>query len=483
MDIRKTTVIRIVVSLLLVGLVAVVGIIVSHKLANYQRNQYFEVRKYQAAAAAACLDYRDIVALKGKLSDENTPQFNKLRNQLIRVKNSDIRVRYVYLMRPKGKDMIFLVDAESKKSKGYSPPGQVYKQGLREEFEVFEGKRKPDPLVYGPLHDPWGVWISASAFVLDNKGKAVALFGTDVDVKRALASFNQIKSIGAIYDALASFLLALVCLQWIVWRYNRDKRHALHEEMEASVLRLNRELVETDRLKSEFIESASHELRGPVSAVDGALQVMEQQLKHELEPAGKELVEIARTGSKRLVELVENLLDVTRIEGGGLSVSPQDVEVSGIVKDVARMFEPLAKEKGLSLKVKVPEGGLVAYVDKDAIRRILENLISNAIKFTDSGEIMVDVSPLDERIRFSVSDTGMGIPENFQQEVFKKFSRAHLSTDSRKRGSGLGLAITKGLVEAHGGRIWIESAEGKGTSVYFEIPRKVDAGGKKNTTR
>jgi signal transduction histidine kinase len=470
MSIRTATTIRVVVALLLVTGLAVVGYLVTVEIADYQREQYFEVRKFQDAAAAASIDYRDVEALKGDESDLDTATYKQLRSQLKRVKDSDSRIRYVYLMRPKDGKMVFLVDAEDPGSKDFSPPGQVYYEAKPEEFDVFEGKSRPAPWMLGPITDRWGTWISANAYVLDSRGVPVALLGTDVDVNRALSSFNDIKNIGYLYVILAAIMLALVCAQWIVMRYNRDRREALRRHMEDSIIRLNAELIEADRLKSEFLEAASHELRGPVTAVDGALAVMEHQLSDQFSPEGRELVDVARTGSRRLVDLVNNLLDLTRIEAGGIAVAPVEVDLDELVHAAVKLFAALAMEKGLALEADVEPAGVIVRLDPEVVRRVLENLISNAIKYTESGKIAVAARVSGDAVVIEVTDTGRGIPERFQSEVFKKFSRLHLSTDSRERGAGLGLAISKGLVEAHGGAISVESREGEGTAFHVEIP-------------
>ena len=471
MSIKKATAIRAVISVLLVAGVVVGGVIITLKVADYQRDQYFEVRKFQAAAAAATLDYRGVEALEGSSEDVGTPEFGKLRSELIRLRNTDPRLRFVYLMRPRGDDMIFLVDAEDPESEDYSPPGQVYEEALPQDFMVFEGEKSPFPEIEGPLTDRWGTWISATAYILDDEGKPIAILGTDVDVDSALASFNNIRYMGILFTALVSMLLALILLQWMLWRYHKDRREALRREIEESVVRLNKELLEADRLKSEFIESASHELRGPATAVDGALKIMDQHMEDELSETGKELLEIALTGSTRLVDLVDNLLDSTRIEAGGITIEPRGVDLGRLVNESVREFSALAREKGLKLEARVAGDDLVASADPQALLRVLENLISNAIKYTNEGEITVEVEPRDDVFRFTVRDTGRGIPARFTEEVFRRFSRLHLSTDSQDRGAGLGLAICRGLIEAHGGRIWFETEEGKGSTLYFEIHR------------
>ncbi len=474
MSIKKATVIRAVVAVLLVAGATIVGVLLTLKVADFQRVQYFDLRKSQAAAASATLDFKEIELLQGSSEDVGTPAFEELRSQLIRIRDADPRLTFVYLMRPRGDEMVFLVDAEDPESEDYSPPGQVYDEALPEDFLVFEGKRSPVAEIEGPITDRWGTWISASAYILDDKGKPVALLGTDVDIDRALASFNDIRYMGILFTVLLSVLLALILLQWMLWRGLRDRREALRREMEESIVRLNTELLEADRLKSEFIESASHDLRGPATAVDGALQVIDRKLSGELSDTVRELLKIAITGSKRLVDLVGDLLDLTRIEAGGIAINPVEVDAGELVRTTVSEFLALAREKGLTLESLVEEGEpgrLEVFADPQVLLRIIENLVANAIKYTDSGEITVAVKALDDMVRFTVRDTGRGIPERFKEEVFKRFSRLHLYTGSEERGAGLGLAISKGLAEAHGGHIRVESEEGKGSTFYFDIPR------------
>lgn len=397
--------------------------------------------------------------------------FNSVQEQLRRIKNSDTRIRFVYLMRPIDGKMVFLVDAEGNKSHDYSPPGQLYDEAKPAEFYPFTGKTVADPWVMGPVTDRWGTWISANAYVLNSAGKPVAVLGTDVSVDKALSSFNQIIKIGILYDILACVLFALVLMQWIIWQYGKDRRAAMQREMNESMVRLNTELVEADRMKSEFIESASHDLRGPVTAVSTAVQVMDNNFGVDLPEQGKKLLEIAKSGSRRLVDLVTNLLDMTRIEAGDITVDRKTVDLEELVNDTVRVFTALAAEKGIAVEVSFKSDDFNAEVDRQVVRRVLENLVSNAIKYTDSGRITVEAEAGPKAIVFTVSDTGRGIPAEYVDEVFKKFSRAHLNTSSDDRGTGLGLALSKGLVDAHGGRIWLESEEGKGSTFHFEIPR------------
>ena len=220
---KKATIIRAAIGICVVVAVLVGGFLVTRALASFERNQYFKVRELQAAAAAAGIDYKDVEALQGEKSDEGTPAFEKLREQLIRIRDSDDTIRFVYLMGPKDDKLVFLVDAEDPGSSDYSPPGQVYKEAKPVNFDVFEGKKAPLPEIEGPITDRWGTWISASAYILDEKAEPIALLGTDVDVEEALSGYNRINLFGDIYTILVAALTALIFLQWILYKYLRER--------------------------------------------------------------------------------------------------------------------------------------------------------------------------------------------------------------------------------------------------------------------
>ncbi|MBU1672177.1 MAG: HAMP domain-containing histidine kinase [Actinobacteria bacterium] len=471
MNTTRSLVIRIVLAVVLIAAVAVLGLLITFKIADTQREDYFQQRKTQVATAAAAIDAADVATLTGTAADAETPQFQRIRSQLVRIRQSDPHIRFIYLMRPQDGKMVFLVDAEDPSSQDYSPPGQVYEEAKPRDFEVFDKKRPVQTEVEGPIQDRWGTWLSATSYITSRDGSAVALVGTDVDAERAITNFEQIKRLGVIFDMLALVLLVLVALQWILWRYHREKRLALKQQMEESVLKLNEELVRADRVKSDFIQLASHELRSPVNAVNIAVQTLDRSLEPKLDDDEKSLVQVAKNGANRLVDLVDNLLDITRMEAGDYVLKPKEVDLRELVDKTVGLYEPLAQRKTVGLTARLPDGPLDAVVDPQALLRILENLLSNAIKYTDFGGIVVALEIVGDKLRFSVKDTGMGIPERFQEEIFSKFAKFDLPVEQRRQGAGMGLAASKGMVEAQDGRIWFESEEGTGSTFCFEIPR------------
>lgn len=471
MDIRKSTAIRSIVAFFAIALIITAGFVLTFKISDASRENYFKERKTQVTAAAAAVNVDDVLALAGDESDEDNPAFQRLRAQLVRIKQSDPDVRFVYLMGPRDDRLIFLADAEDTSSKDYSPPGQVYEEATPEDIAVFNTGSSPAVEIEEPQTDRWGTWVSASAYITDGEGRPVALLGTDVDIDSALAVFSRVRRLGITFDLVAMALLVLLAVQYIVWRYNQDRREAVRSEMEGSVLRLNEELVRTDRMKSEFVQLASHELRGPVNAVNLAVSTAALSLDEKLDESERELLDIAASGSSRLVDLVNNLLDLTRLEAGDAVINPRETDLRTLMSSTVRLFEPMAGEKGLGIALEMPDGRLDAVVDPEAVLRVLENLVANAIKFTEHGGVDIALAVPDGRVVITVRDSGPGIPLEFQGEVFKKFSKLEYSGGDRQRGSGMGLALSKALVEALGGRIWFTSVVGSGTEFVFDIPR------------
>lgn len=221
---------------------------------------------------------------------------------------------------------------------------------------------------------------------------------------------------------------------------------------------------------SEFYSSVSHELRTPLTSIRGALKLLEAGKGGELGERGKHLVTMGRQECDRLVRLINDILDIRKIEAGKLELKLENVNASAFVEQAVDSLNALAQENNVKLRV---DGScnMDVKVDKDRLTQILTNLISNAIKFSPpQGEVLIRVARDNDSVRFSVMDRGVGISIANQQKLFRLFQQVD-STDSRpKGGTGLGLAISKALVEQHGGRIGVDSQEGEGSTFWFTIP-------------
>ena len=399
MGVNRATVIRSAAAVVIIAVAATAGLLVTFRIANTQKQDYFRQRNVQATTAAASIDYRAVQQLEGTSSDLGTATYDTLRSQLVRIQRSDPHIRFVYLMRPVGGKMVFLVDAEDPSSPDYSPQGQVYTEAKHADFVVFQGKQKPETWMEGPLKDRWGTWMSASSYITDQTGKPIAMLGTDADVATALDTFNSIRRFGVIFDVLAVLLMTLVALQYIIWQHNRDRQVALRTEMRESTAHLNEELLKADRMKSDFLQLASHELRSPVNAVNVAVQTLDLSVGDKLSEDEQTLVDVARNGSDRLADLVDNLLDMTRIEAGDLVIKPAEVDVSELVAKSVQLFEPVARKKRIGLTAVLPDGPVEAVLDPQSALRVIENLITNAVKFTDFGGVVVELKPTTDKVR------------------------------------------------------------------------------------
>ncbi len=242
-----------------------------------------------------------------------------------------------------------------------------------------------------------------------------------------------------------------------------------NDQLEKLVERLR----SADRLKSEFLANTSHELRTPLNSIIGFLNLIIDDLCQD-EAERKDLLGHALASSRRLLDLINDVLDLSRIEAGRLEVEMEDVKLLPILSDVIETLEVQAREKGLELRSASASPEITVQADASRLRQILLNVIGNAIKFTKEGEVAVSVtvetgSPY---VEIQVRDTGMGIPLHRREFLFQKFSQADSSMTRKFGGSGLGLVIVKELVEMMGGTVSIESAgEGLGTAVSISIIR------------
>jgi len=231
--------------------------------------------------------------------------------------------------------------------------------------------------------------------------------------------------------------------------------------------RANVRLRELDRLKDEFIATVSHELRTPLTSISGYIELAREQAEPEL----RGYLEIAERNTLRLLALVNDLLLVARIKSGHLELEPGEVEVGDLVTEYVASAEPDGAAGNVALRTHLPEGGLAVRADRRRLGQVLDNLISNAIKFSpDGGAVDVTVAVHEGAVRIEVADVGIGIAEEEQAQLFERFFRAQSALDRQIPGTGLGLYICKAIVDAHGGTITVRSAVGEGSSFAVDLP-------------
>ena len=233
----------------------------------------------------------------------------------------------------------------------------------------------------------------------------------------------------------------------------------------------NEELKRQDQAKTRFFSVINHEMRSPLTAIIGYTSLM--LFEDTLSSDQQEMLDAVGKNSERILDLVNNILDVSRIEDGRLTVVQQPVDVHSTVEQALTAVKPTADGKHIAVHVDLQPGLPDLYVDPKRVTQILTNLLSNAIKYTpDTGAVRVEAERQDGAgmVQVRVCDNGIGIPADQLPNIFERFSRVERAETQHTVGTGLGLSIAKGLVEAHGGTIWVESEEGEGTTFSLTLP-------------
>ena len=228
--------------------------------------------------------------------------------------------------------------------------------------------------------------------------------------------------------------------------------------------------VEQNELKRDFISTVSHQLKTPLTSVRMALHILLEEKVGTLNPEQGDLLATAREDSDRLYGIIENLLDMDRIESGKTAGKAEAISPYQIVFEAIGSFKSAARDRGVELSTNLPDDLPDVKVDKAQIEQVFDNLLFNALKYTPSGgRISIAAETLQNFVWFIVADTGIGIPASYLPKIFDRFFR--VPGQETRTGTGLGLAIVKEIIEAHGGAVRVESSEGKGSTFFFSLPR------------
>jgi signal transduction histidine kinase len=226
--------------------------------------------------------------------------------------------------------------------------------------------------------------------------------------------------------------------------------------------------------KSQFLANMSHELRTPMNAILGYTELIMDEIYGAVPDKIREVLARVQQSGQHLLGLINAVLDLSRIEAGRLVLALADYSMQNVVHTVLVSVESLAAEKRLALNMQIPPDLPIGRGDEQRLTQVLLNLVGNAIKFTEVGAVSVQVTLDHGMFVVAVSDTGLGISEADQQRIFEEFQQADSSSTRKQGGTGLGLAIAKKIVELHGGRIWVESSLGKGSTFWFTVPVRVE---------
>jgi signal transduction histidine kinase len=231
------------------------------------------------------------------------------------------------------------------------------------------------------------------------------------------------------------------------------------------------QLKKLDKVKSNFLSLTSHELRSPMSVIKGYIQMMLKGNLGTISNEQKKALEIVLRNSNQLDTLIQDILDISRLESGTMRFIPERTNVKNMVEQTIETMQSIADRKNIKINVSVEENTPDLVVDQERIKQVIVNLLNNAIKFSYEGSIItIFVRKTGNNVLFEIQDFGRGIPKDKQDKIFEIFYQTDLERDRKFGGVGMGLAISRGIILAHGGKIWVESEPGKGSTFRLTLP-------------
>ncbi|MGD9014746.1 MAG: GAF domain-containing sensor histidine kinase [Candidatus Omnitrophota bacterium] len=253
------------------------------------------------------------------------------------------------------------------------------------------------------------------------------------------------------------------------WRAQQELEKRV-EQRTQELTEVVKELKNVSKRKSDFVSAVSHELRTPLTSIKGYASILLSKNLGKIADPIKERLEKINRHSDELVHMVNNLLDISRLESGRITMKKQPYNLKELVENTIDLLSVQIKQKGLRFSADIP-AHLRVLVDKSQIERVFVNLVGNAIKFTpEKGKISVTTQPVNNFVQVNISDTGIGIPKEAQKTIFEEFYRVDNPINEKVKGTGLGLSLVKNIIEAHQGSIWIKSEVGSGSTFSFTLP-------------
>ena len=279
-----------------------------------------------------------------------------------------------------------------------------------------------------------------------------------------------------IYQTTYAYIFYFLIISVLIFFYDRyrtrlqkNKLRQKEKELERERI-INEKLQQADKLKDEFLANTSHELRTPLNGIIGLAESLFEGVAGPVNKEMKQNLSLIVSSGKRLSSLVNSILDFAKLKNHSLDLHLKPMDIHSVADVVIRISKPLLAGKNLFLINNIPKSSPFVLADENRLQQILHNLVGNAIKFTETGFIEINASVIDQKMEIVVADTGIGIPEEKREIIFREFEQIDSSASRVYGGTGLGLAITKQLVELHGGTLRVESVEGKGSKFFFTLP-------------
>ncbi|MFH1404339.1 MAG: HAMP domain-containing sensor histidine kinase [Candidatus Altiarchaeota archaeon] len=294
---------------------------------------------------------------------------------------------------------------------------------------------------------------------------------TDFDVSGDIFTSNLVQITDDIRNKVQYLIYGIVLITFITSSVIIYFAFVFSRKVDESIRQQVRQLQEMDRMKDDFLRNISHEIKSPIVPLRGYLELLMTSQYGPLSNKQKEIIDTCIRNASRLNILMDDLVEMTKLDTGKIGYNMVENNLNDMIDDVIKRLKPLNIEKNDEIvwdRMEMPP--LVC--DEERIISVIENLLNNAIKFTENGMITVRTRDRQDHIQIEVSDTGEGISPEFHEKIFEKLFQVDTSTHRKHEGTGLGLAIAKRIVEDHGGRIWVESELGRGSTFYFTLPKR-----------
>ncbi len=459
--------------ILAVVLVLVIGTVIMAKTYFYydaiQKNEILQ----NASMIASGFDQHRILHLTGSEADFSSPDYLYLKDKLAKIRAANAGVRFVYLVGYRDGQPFFFADSEPDSSPDSSPPGQIYTEADTSfSTPFFTGKS----IIDGIYPDRWGLFLTALAPIFDPQNPNVVIAEVGIDEDAINRSLNLlINSSPVMFPVI--FFLVLIMINFILKKHDEDIK----------------------QLREDFSSMMVHELRSPL---DNIKKITELLVKKKTFESDEEYLNFIFQDSSKMLELVNDLLDVAKLEAGKFQVYKQSLDITALLNERANFFKTSAQFSNVTIATcfdkQVPKK-----IELDPIRidQVLNNLLSNAIKFTPAkGTVTIqallhqkgqsieeeamasgiqwfinkntkNIADAPNSLIVAVTDTGPGLSQNKIAQLFIKFKQFKVSAEAReKKGTGLGLVVVKGIIDAHHGKVGVVSQEGAGSSFYFILP-------------
>lgn len=292
----------------------------------------------------------------------------------------------------------------------------------------------------------------------------------DEERRKAFERLGEVVKKGRVYEAESTITSKDATVKTLL--ISTSLIHHMGRQMFLSVYRDISKYKKFNQLKDDFLDMVSHELRTPLSIVREGISIILDEIPGKINEQQAKILISAKESIDRLKRILNNLLDLSKIEADKTEIKKEALDIAALMRDVLSSFGPRIREKGLEARADLPERGIKICADKDMMTQVMINLIDNAVKFTDSGFIKISAGELEGNVECSVSDSGIGIADENLPRIFGKFQQfGHGNIVTRDKGTGLGLLISKKFVEAQGGSMRVASRVGKGTEVVFTLPK------------